>query len=392
MPLRCFRINESIFSFSVESDADWERLRADNAADKNLKMPCCGAGVTLRTSKLGTKHFAHARRGTCSTAPETAEHLLAKRLIVDGINLAGWEPAPEQAGDSPGFGQWIADVMASKNQTRIAFEAQWSRQAVDETHRRQERYAAAGVRALWFFRQHDFPVDKNTPAFLLTYNPSTSGFLIRLPSPAYDPLWLRSKDKTDDHFWQQSIELSRFVECALTHRLKFAPALGADFPVDVITALTVCWRCDKETRVVMELVFAASRRFPGCADIPVSIHSLSECLPDGDSVVTGMLPSSLLKTHGIGAIKRRHSRAEGHDYLSNGCVHCDALQGRFYEHELVCETEKTFEVERKFEESWGPLLEDAASDVYRWWFDETSSAEPSGVHGISQPTTISRPD
>lgn len=127
----------------------------------------------------------------------------------------------------------------------------------------------------------------------------------------------------------------------------------------------------------MELVFAASRRFPGCADIPVSIYSLSECIPNGDYVVASMLPLTLLKQHGVGAIKRRHSKAEGGDYLSNGCVHCDALQGRFFEHELVCETEKTFEVERRFEESWAPLLEDSHSDIYRWWFDERASAASS---------------
>lgn len=65
-------------------------LRAANAAACDLRMPCCGAAVVLRTSPLGTRHFAHARRGPCTSAPETAEHLLAKRVVVEGIKRTEW--------------------------------------------------------------------------------------------------------------------------------------------------------------------------------------------------------------------------------------------------------------------------------------------------------------
>ena len=67
---------------------------------KHLRMPCCEAGVTLKTSKLGTEHFARARRGPCSTAPKSAEHLLSKRFIVDGVRRAGWLAEPERAGQA----------------------------------------------------------------------------------------------------------------------------------------------------------------------------------------------------------------------------------------------------------------------------------------------------
>jgi hypothetical protein len=373
MPLKCLRDNEPIFAFDVESDDAWEQLRKDNAAGTKLRMPCCDSAVTLRRSKLGTRHFAHARRGPCSTAPESAEHLLAKRAIVAGIRRTKWTALPEQAGDSPGFGPWVADVLSTNEKRKVAFEVQWSRQENSETQFRQDRYRAANVRGLWFFRQHDFPVAKDVPAFRLVLDDQTQTLTVQLPSPSYHPTFMSARTKEEPRYWQQSIELSDFVEGALQGRLRYAPALGAVMPVEVHAAKTECWRCKRETSVVMSLVFAASRVFPGCADIKLTIHSFADHLHDGVRVVMDMLPAALLAKHGIGAIKPRFSRTEGGSYLSNGCAHCDALQGRFFEHELAYQSAKTFEIESRFEKDWGPLMEEADSEIHRWWFDEKKS-------------------
>jgi len=179
---------------------------------------------------------------------------------------------------------------------------------------------------------------------------------------------VRRKDEPD--YWQQAIELSDFVEGALTGKLHFAPLLGTTVPVDVYTAETNCWRCKKDTRTVLNLIFAASRALPGCADVELDIYSFGDSLKNGSSVISKMLPQSLLKTYGIGALKPRYSKTEGRSYLSNGCVHCDALQGRFFEFGLAAEMQKSFEIETKFEKEWGILIEEAACDVNRWWFNE----------------------
>lgn len=370
MPLKCFREHEPIFAFDVETESAWDDLRRENASERNLRLPCCDSGVTLRASKLGTKHFAHARRGACSTAPETAEHLLAKRIVVEGIRQAGWTPATEAPGDSPGLGAWVADVMAEKGTAKVAFEVQWSRQDDAETRHRQTRYQSAGVRGLWLFRQHDFPVEKSTPAFRLNFDEQNSRFRVSLPSPSYYPALMSVRDKNEERYWQQSIELSEFVMGALTGRLSFAPALGAAMPLEVFAAPATCWRCGKETNVVMSLVFAANRVFPGHPDIELTIHSFGDFLEDGAGAINALLPPALLKQHGVGALKLRHSKTEGRAYLSNGCVHCDALQGRFFEHELIWESEKLFETEGTFQSAWGTLMEDAEDSVFRWWFNE----------------------
>jgi hypothetical protein len=369
MPLKCFRDDEPILAFDVESDEAWDGLREENAIRKNLRMPCCGAGVTLRTSKLGTKHFAHARRGPCSTAPESAQHLLAKRTIVEGARRTPWNAVTEQAGESAEFGPWIADVLASKGKSNIAFEVQWSRQDDGETRRRQARYASPGVRGLWLMRQHDFPKEKDIPAFRLVFDEASRAFSVQLPSPEHHP-WLGSKESNDAANWSQSIELSRFVEGALSGRLRFAPVLGLTMPVEVFTEPTTCWKCKGDTRLVLGIVFAASRVLPGCADVELTLHSFGDQLEDGAEVVARMLPAALLRKHGIGELRPRRSKTEGGAYLSNGCVHCGALQGRFFEHKHGYDMEKSLEVEARFEAAWGSLMEDAAGDIQRWWFDE----------------------
>lgn len=48
MPLKCLRGQEEVYAFNVSSSEAWEALRAVNAADEDLRMPCCGAAVVHR--------------------------------------------------------------------------------------------------------------------------------------------------------------------------------------------------------------------------------------------------------------------------------------------------------------------------------------------------------
>jgi hypothetical protein len=369
MPLKCLQETAEIYAPDVPDDAAWEQLRKVNRASKALRMPCCGASVVLKESKLGTRYFAHARRGPCTTAPESAEHLLAKSAVVRGIRQTAWNAFPEQGGETPTGDPWRADVLAVKGTGRVAFEIQWSRQDADETERRQARYAAAGVRGLWFFRQHDFPVAKDTPAFRLAFEEASREFRVLLPSPDYSPNWMNAREAPNPRYWQQSIELPAFVSGALRGRLKFAPVLGQCLPLEVETAPTTCWRCKRKTRVVTELAFAASRVFPHHPDIPVSLHDFVSDIPEGERILTELFPAALLRSHGIGVLKSRYSKTARAAYFSNGCMHCDALQGHWFEGDLADESTKTFEVETVFREDWGPLLKLVERHIYRWWFD-----------------------
>lgn len=372
MPLRCLNEGKEIYAFDFMNDADWHTLKKLNSESKCLRMACCGSLVILRTSKLGTKHFAHSRRGPCTSAPESEEHLLAKLFVVEGVQNASWTALAEQSGIGPDGESWRADVLATKASAKVAFEIQWSRQEDEETLRRQERYARAGVRGLWLLRQHDFPVSKEVPAFRLVFDDKSISFQVRLPSYHYDSRWISSRNKDNSLYWEQSLDLKKFVEGALVGKLQYAPVLGKRMPLAVYAADSNCWRCHKKTRVVMKLVFEASRILPGHSDIPLTIQNFANDIPGGEIFLMNLLPPNELKIYGIGPIKPRFSKSMGEAYLSNGCVHCDALQGRFFEHDLAFESKKVFEVETSFFDEWGHTLKDVSSYIYRWWFDESS--------------------
>lgn len=371
MPLKCFRGEEEIYSFEMESNEWWERLREENAKTKILRMTCCGAAVVLKTSPLGTKYFAHARKGPCKTAPETAEHLLAKKTIIEGLSRTDWAAKPEQDGETPSGEKWTADVLASKEALKVAFEVQWSRQTGDETRRRQGRYNAAKVRGLWLFRQDDFPFGKDVPAFKIMFDEKSQIFTVVIPSAAYK--YTRYMPPNTNHWvrYFQVIELSRFAAGAVSGKLKFAPALGLTVPLEISTTPTTCWRCKAETKLVTNMVFKVSSILAGHPDIPTSKGAFDKSIPNGSALIAKWLPRSLLAKHGIGELKVRKSTLaveQEESYLSNGCVKCDALQARYFSERLDPHSEElALTVDVEFDELWAGHL----NDIYRWWFDES---------------------
>lgn len=247
MPLKCLSGDEVMYAFDCSAQ-EWVGLKTENLGRHHLKMPCCGARVVLKTSKLGTRFFAHARVGECTTVPETAEHLLAKSIIAEAVKAAGWVVSTECSGCSPEGEEWVADVMATRAHRRIAIEVQWSRQHQEETKRRQERYVRSGVRGLWLMRHPDLLMEKETPTFRLSYNEDTCSFSVLMPSPSFHAAFVGSSNKNEPCYWQQEIDLKKFVIGALNGSLRFSPAVGQRMPVSVSTASVQCWRCKKETK------------------------------------------------------------------------------------------------------------------------------------------------
>ncbi len=64
MPLGCLDTETEQLAF-MHDNASWECLRLRNKAKGNLRLPCCGSKVILKTLKLGTRFFAHKHRGVC---------------------------------------------------------------------------------------------------------------------------------------------------------------------------------------------------------------------------------------------------------------------------------------------------------------------------------------
>lgn len=227
MPLRCLDHTDASLDAVALSTAEWSLLTAANRRDRHLRMHCCGSPVVLKTSRLGTRFFAHHALGGCAAGDEAPAHLHLKALAIAAARTAGWTAEAEVSGTTPGGEPWRADVLAMRGKHRVAVEVQWSGQADDETTRRQARYAASGVRALWLFRRPGFAVDPDVPA--VRVRGTLAAGLTVLGLPARD-----------------------FLAAVFDRRLRFGIAAGAVATVSVGGAVTTCWGgdCGALTRVV----------------------------------------------------------------------------------------------------------------------------------------------
>lgn len=359
MPLRCKRLDHDIYSYNLTQE-EWDKLRIENNATSCLHTHCCDSEVVLKTSPLGTRYFAHKRKGKCATAPESKEHIEAKRQIVEGIQRTTWIAQSEEDGTTPDGNKWTADVLATKGTCKVAFEVQWTKQDDGETIRRQKRYRVSNVRGLWLFRQHDFISDKDTPAFQIRLDVKTGNFNVYMPSSKYRA----EKAKGDPDCWLPSIPLQEFVEGCLTGRLIYAPAVGRSLPLVVDTTTITCKRCKKETNIITGLTLKVDDVLPLARSIHFSIYT------EGiEPWIHKWLAPKLLRQHKIGRLKVRKSFLEVEKekpYFSNGCFHCDGIQPRYFE-DRIYEDEPTIKINVVVERELAGLF--WARYVNYWWFD-----------------------
>lgn len=364
MPLKCLNNNQLIYSFNLNDD-EWEALRNENKDTKCLETACCHVGVVLKTSPLGTKYFAHARKGECITAPMTAEHILAQLHIIEGIKRTDWifepEANPEVSEITPTGREWQADVLATKNKSKVAFEVQWSRQTIKETIRRHDRYKNSKVRALWFFRQDDFISNKGMPAFQIDFDTANKLFKVYLRPIRY---W------TDDKPKLPFILLQDFVEGCLTGKLIYSPVIGKTIPLEVSTTNIQCKRCKRTTNIITGLNFLVSEVLPNCPNIPANIYTKGI-----EKWLLEWLPAGLLKAHIIGKLKVRKSFMQVEkeaSYFSNGCAHCDGIQPKHFEYRLDNNEEiPLIKLNILFTQELADIFWN--DYVHYWWFDRDKS-------------------
>lgn len=370
MPLSCKSGEDTICSIDYD-EISWDALRGLNAAAKHLRMGCCGSPVTLKTSKLGTLFFVHKRKGECTSAGETAEHLFVKACIARAISGMGWEVGTEVRGLALDGCEWVADVLASRGSHRIAFEVQLSSQSLTETAQRQGRYGACGVRGLWFLaRPREIQVSKEVPALLIEVSLDLPAAWVRIPVETPSSYSSDRSNRQDASLWGQKIELGRFVRGCLAHKFIWAPGLNKMVPLNIWTAENICWKCNRPTSIITRLEFDIDQVVPGAPLIDMSLEDFDT--PKGVACLSYALQQADLRSHGIGAVRQRFSRARGESYLSNGCVNCDALQGAFFMHEVAFDEEHTLTVDCGMSEEM--FNDDVHASPYRWAFDESFEA------------------
>jgi hypothetical protein len=339
MPLRCLDpAGRSIQSFDL-ADEQWRALQLENRRARHLRMPCCSAEVTLKRSRLGAQFFAHKAVGACTTAPETETHLRLKRMAVEVARANGWTASTEVPGLSPSGEPWKADVLAQKGRSKVAIEVQWSSQANDEILRRQERYRKSGVRGLWLLRQSGFPITRELPAACIGGS-LEQGFSALIPSCS----------------GHQAVPMREFLHAVFSRRFRFGVQVGADEIVSIRARSLSCWSCGADTRIVTGIDVAF-----GPNELSFTIPEIGNHAEPLDSILS-RLPDDLE----VGRIKLRFSKTQGRFYVSNGCFHCDAHIGEFYEHDARDEQETVIAFSTRVSEQWQKAVESHCGYEKTW--------------------------
>lgn len=311
MPLRAITpAGDNVHAFEYDSRA-WLQLKAEYRA-MGLRMPCCQADAIPKTSRRCTAFFAHSRRGDCTTAPESDEHLYCKYIIAKAAQLAGWRVITEYRGQTSDGEEWVADVLCEKGASRIALEIQMSQQTDDETQYRQERYRKAGVRGAWFFssaiRREPIAHNRAVPAFRLA------------------PV---SLDCTPELLDFQA-PLDEFVVGLLSRRLRWVIP-ERNQPVHIESMRDTCWACKKAVLQVygyitnMEIGEDPPERWIERYYTVVSMSTELEA-------VLKEVSNDQLKAVGLNTIMKR-SVMRGkptHWPYCNRCIHCGAPQDNHF--------------------------------------------------------------
>jgi len=313
MPLTAYIDNEEIISID-QDETQWNDLKKRlKSKESVLTLKCCKKEGFLRTSCKGLRHFVHPKsQNTCDWKPESLEHLRAKVDIIEACKENGWEGIPEYSETN-----WRADVLAVRNEKRIAFEVQWSKQTFEETKFRQDRYKEANVRGCWFFR--------TAPKELTDYNDS---ILANKEIPAFKIF----KDENSNiiaQLDQMQLPLKSLVASLLKGQLKFCEHIKPkpNQEVTIIFFDTSCWKCRRLQHlwtVELNLMTACNKNYVMFHDYDIDKS------PQIYDAIKRFLQTERGKHLKIGQPKKRYSKRDRKSYLSHGCFYCDEVFSDFF--------------------------------------------------------------
>lgn len=300
-------------------DADeWVALQGDVRAKRRaLAMQPCGVPGILKTSRLGTQFFAHKPgHSDCGTQHpgETPLHLTAKAEILLGCADAGWDAAPEVRADD---GPWIADVLATKGEHKLAFEVQVSQQTRDRYAERQVRYQRDGIRCAWYVKHQGsvLPPTAELPTFLLEQDEDKALFAAiggyRLPLREAARVRL-----TCELRFRQHVSNGQYGEV----EVQVAPSNG-------------CYRCGRSFllwRVTEERVTGKCGRV-GSNGIRYDSPMWNDTKPEADDLVRAAVRDATTNHPlRLANLSMKYTKTTQTRYMVFSCPHCGGVYGDWF--------------------------------------------------------------
>lgn len=297
MPLTAQADGIDVVAFLL-SDEQWQLL-----GGSTLLTRCCGRPAHRRTSKLGTRHFVHNRRGECVTGPESAEHLALKERIALAIQAAGWDVLIEAQ-----HGEFIADVEARRGYDVVAFEVQWSPQTDVEYERRSALYAAAGIELVWLSR----PPGWNT----FGVAPTRTVWLERPSDDEPVPTHVRIPDRYPPVVQPVEALVADVLQGRATWREQVE--MAAPMHALIVEIPDNCWQCARP---------ATGHLVGGIAACCGYFSPPPPCHESSGELVGRVRRRGWLRGDAAMPIEWRADRASGTSYFANVCPHSGSVSG-----------------------------------------------------------------
>jgi hypothetical protein len=129
----------------------WAELKKRQKKGSIVTMECCHQPGFLRKTKE-TQHFYHqAKHPDCSWKDESPEHERLKYQIYKICKAEGWEAETEYRSKA---GDWIADVLAKKDDRIIAIEVQLSKTTLADLEDREKKYRDQHIESYWILKNY----------------------------------------------------------------------------------------------------------------------------------------------------------------------------------------------------------------------------------------------
>jgi len=304
MPLTAYLSSQKIAAPKL-NDNVWSHIKLSLKQNSNyLHFKCCNSPVYARVSKKGLKHFVHKNTDHCNYIYESEDHLSLKLEVYEACKKMDWDAELEADGDN-----FRADVLASKNTHKAAFEIQLTRQDLQTTIDRQKIFNKSGIRCAWIFKRipKGYRPNKFLPAFeLVTENR-------KLITPYQCNISSR----------KMSIE--KFIEILLNGKIRYREkfVIKRKQEAELYLFENDCFKCGYTYMAIGPWSLIKSRCGIGIENVDFSEESLA--------LEAKKIMDELGKSNpDIAIFKKSYSKTVNEYYWANSCPKCRVIFGRHY--------------------------------------------------------------
>lgn len=237
----------------------------------------------------------------------TTLHEKTQRKILEVCKAMGLQAQMEYRGIG-----WRADVFASNEDKKYAFEVQLSPQSLRKTQERQDKYIRDGIVGCWLFENEprkNFIELENLPIFKLIEQ--SNDIFISLKG-------------------RKTLPLDLFINDFVNGRIRFCQTLNALPQITIVFVEFPCWKCGTINHIYYIAPFRSACNTEITHDESMWASDKYSFRPEILNIIKEYASSDKGKRLNLAVVKERFSHTMGKSYMSFGCNHCDSIFGDFY--------------------------------------------------------------